>query len=89
MQDGRVRQRLHRRYQDESREVEIGNVDFATMGLEITSKKRASVSHDGIDIVELPGAGNLLVQDAVKPRIDAVSLDRGRDEFAHRDVDRA
>ena len=30
-----MRQSLHRRHQDESREVEIGDVDLAAMGLEI------------------------------------------------------
>jgi hypothetical protein len=32
-----MRQSVHRRRQDESREVEIGKVDLTTMGLEITS----------------------------------------------------
>ena len=39
MQDCGMGQRLHSRYQDESREVEIGDVDLAAMGLEIPSKK--------------------------------------------------
>ena len=30
VQDGGMRQRLHRRYRDERREVEIGDVDLAT-----------------------------------------------------------
>ena len=84
-----MRQRLHRRHQDESGEVEIGNVDLATMGLEIVSKKPASVSLDSFDVFEPAGARNLLGQDAVKLRIDAVSVDRGCDEFAHPDLDRA
>ncbi len=84
-----MRQRLHRRYHDESSEVEIGNVDLTTMGLEITSNKCASVSLDSFDIFESPSAGNLLGQDAVKLRIDAVAIDRGRDELARRDLDRA
>ena len=84
-----MRQGLHRRYEDESREVEVGNVDLAAMGLEIVSKKCASVSLDGFDIFESSGARHLLGQDAVKLWIDAVGIDRGCDEFAHRDLDRA
>lgn len=79
-----MRQRLHRRYQDECRGVEIGDVDLAAMGLEIISKEPASVSLDRVDIFESPGAGHLLGQDAVKLRIDAVSIDRGRDKLAIR-----
>ena len=81
-------QRLHRRYQDEGRDVEIGDADLMTMGLEIISKKCASVLH-GIDIFEPPGAWNLFVQDAVKLRIDAVSIDRRHNEFARRDLNGA
>ena len=44
MQDCGMRQRLHRRHQDESREVEIGGVDLAPMSLKIASKERASIS---------------------------------------------
>jgi hypothetical protein len=84
-----MRQGLHRRCQDESGKVEIGNVDLAAMGFEIAAKKPARVSLDRFDVFEPSGAGDLLGEDAVKLRIDTVSLDRGCDEFARRDVDRA
>jgi arsenite methyltransferase len=89
MQNRGMRQSLHRRYQDESRKVEIGDVDLATMSLEITSKERASAPQYGVDIFEPPGAGNFFVQDAVKLRIDAVSIDPGRNQLAYSDLDRA
>lgn len=61
VQDRGMRQRLDRRYQDESREVEIDDVDFTAMGVKITSKKLVRVSRGGVDIFEAPGAGNLFV----------------------------
>jgi hypothetical protein len=51
--------------------------------------ERGRVSLDSFDIFEPPGAVNLLGQDAVKLRIDAVAVDRGRDELARRDLDPA
>ena len=45
-----------------------------------------SVSLDSFDIFEPAGAGHLVGQDAVKLRIEAVSIDRGRDEFADPDA---
>jgi len=89
MQDRGVRQRLHRGYKDESREIEIGNVDLAAMGLEISAKQRASVSHHGVGVLATRDARNFFVEDAVKLGIDAVSVEPGRNEFAHRDLDRA
>jgi hypothetical protein len=59
------------------------------MSLQITAKQHAGVSHDGIDIVQLAGAGNLFVEDAVKLRVDAVGIDRGLDELAGPHLDRA
>ena len=61
-----MRQRLHRRYQDERSEVEIGNVDLATMGIEITTTKRTSVACDSTDIFERPGAESLFIVDREK-----------------------
>ena len=89
MQDCGMGQGLHSRYQDESREVEIGDVDLAAMSLEIPSKEGAGISHCGVETFEPPGAGNFFVEDAMKLRIDAVSIDPGRNEFAHADLDRA
>src|SRR6185437_10761456 len=84
-----MRQRLHRRHEDESGEIEVGNVDLTAMPLEITSNKRASVSLDRVDVLEPPGAGDLLGQDTVKLWVNAVRVDRRRDELARRDLDRA
>ena len=84
-----MRQSLHRRRQDESSKVKVGNVDLTTMGLEIASNKRATASLDSVDILEPPDTGNLLGQDAVKLRVDAVSIDCCHDEFAYPDLDRA
>jgi hypothetical protein len=48
------------------------------------SNKCASASLDSFDTFESPSAGNLLGQDAVKLGIDAVAIDRGRNELARR-----
>ncbi len=84
-----MRQRFHRRYQDKSRAVEIGNVDLVTMGFEISSRKRVSVLHDGVDIFELCGTGDLLIQDTMQRRIDAVRRDGCIDHLARRKLYRA
>jgi hypothetical protein len=59
VQNRRMRQRLYRRHQDESREVEIGDTDLATMRLEIVSKKFVTVSLKSFYVFEPPGAGDL------------------------------
>ena len=88
MQHGRMRQRLHRRHDDEGRKVGIGDVDLAPMRLEMVAKQHAGVADGGVDALEPAGAGNLLVQHAVKFWIDAVGLDSGRHERARRALDR-
>lgn len=89
MKDGGMRQRFHRRYQDKRRAVEIGNVDLVTMGFEISARKRASVPHDGVDIFELFDTWNLLIQDTMQCRIDAVRRDGRIDQLARRKLYRA
>jgi hypothetical protein len=88
VQHGGMGQSLDRRDQDKSGKVEIGDIDLVTMRLKIDTKQRAGVLDDRVDVLELPGASNLFIQDTMKPWVNAVRGDRSPDESA-RPADRS
>src|SRR5262245_2790878 len=59
------------------------------MSVEIASNQCINVSVDRLDTFEPPNTRDLFGKDAMKPGIDAVSVDCDRNEFACRYLDRA
>src|SRR5262245_41426002 len=59
------------------------------MSVEISSNQRINVLVDRLDTFESPDTWDLFGKDAMKPGIDAVSVDCDRHEFACRYLDRA
>ena len=82
-----MRQRLHRGYQDESSEVEIGNVDLATMDLEIMVEMRERIARR-LQYFRAARSGVPVGEDAVKLGIEAVTS-IAAETSPHPDLDRA
>ena len=82
MQDCRVGERFHGGHADEGGEIEIRDVDFISMSIEISADEYKSVVIDRLDVFQRTHAGDLLGEDAVQLGIDAVTVDGHGDEFA-------
>jgi hypothetical protein len=87
-QNGRMRQRLHRRRTDERGDIRIDNINLISMRIKIASNKRVDVAVDSLCVFEPPGTRNLL-DNTMKLGIDAVGINHDRNELASRDLDRA
>lgn len=89
VQDCCVCQCLHCCHEDEDRDIEIVNIDLISMSVEIASNQCIRFLIDCLHIFETPNTWNLFSKDAMKPGIDAVSVDCGRNEFVRRHLDGA
>lgn len=72
---------------DEGCDVEIDLAQFLAVLLEIGAHQGVDFADEGF-AVELSGAGDLLGEDALQFRVDAVGFDRDADEAAHGFLDR-
>ena len=89
VQDCCVCQRLHCCHADESGEIEIGDIDFIPMSVEIAANECMNIPVNRFDILQSPNSWDLFRKDAMKLGIDAVAFDCDRNELANRPFDRA
>ena len=68
-------QGFHYCHQDKGRKIEIGDIDLISMGLQIASHQRISLSDISLDIFEPPNARDLFRKDTMQLGIDAVPVD--------------
>jgi len=68
-------QGFHYCHQDKGRKIEIGDIDLISMGLQIASHQRISLSDISLDIFEPPDPRDLFREDTMELGIDAVSVD--------------
>ena len=80
-------QRFNYCHADEGCDIGIGDIDLVSMCLKIASDQCVTVPLHGIDIFEPPNTWDLFRQYAMELGIDAVSVDRNRNEFARSDLD--
>ena len=84
----RMCQRLNRGHADEGGKIEITDIDLIAMRFEIASNQCITLSDISLDIFEPPDTRDLFRKDAMQLGIDAVTVDRKRNELARRGLDR-
>jgi hypothetical protein len=65
---------LHYRYEDESREVEIGDIDFIAMSLQIAAHQRITLADISLDIFEAPNSWDLFRKDRMQLGVDPMPV---------------
>src|SRR5258708_4589429 len=77
-------QRLYRCHAHEGRKPEVDCANLIAVALEIGPEESGDVAIEGFYIRKPSGARNLLGEDAMQLGVDAMRLDRDRNEPAHR-----
>lgn len=83
-----MRHRFDRCHADECRKPQVDSAKLIAVSLKIGPDEDIVFAIEGFDVLEPPGARNLLRKDAMKLGIDTMRLDRGGDHLAHCLLDR-